>query len=70
MKPGESSQGQEQGDLYRSRLSWLLDHSHPLYVLAEAIEWQFFEREFGTLYVEEKGRPGLPMRLLVGCGFT
>src|SRR6266851_2097701 len=69
MKPAESSQGQEQGDLYRSRLSWLLDQSHPLYVLAEAIDWEFFEREFGSLYVERKGRPGLPMRLLVGLHY-
>jgi IS5 family transposase len=69
MKPAESNQGQEQGDLYRSRLSWLLDHSHPLKVLAEAIDWQFFEREFGALYVERKGRPGLPMRLLVGLHY-
>src|SRR2546430_3594565 len=69
MKPAESSQGQEQGDLYQSRLSWLLDHSHPLYELAEAIDWEFFEREFGALYVEWKGRPGLPMRLLVGLHY-
>jgi hypothetical protein len=27
-------------------------------VLAEAIDWEFFEREFGSLYVEQKGRPG------------
>src|SRR5437016_8347116 len=69
MKPAESSQGQEQGDLYRSRLSWLLDQSHALYVLAEAIDWEFFEREFVSLYVERKGRPGLPMRLLVGLHY-
>jgi IS5 family transposase len=35
-----------------------LDQRHPLYVLAEAIDWEFFEREFGSLYVEQKGRPG------------
>src|SRR5260370_480759 len=69
MKPAESSQGQEQGDLYRSRLSWLLDHRHPLKVLAEAIDWEYFKREFGALYVEQKGRPGLPMRLLVGLHY-
>jgi len=69
MKPAESRQGQPQGELYRSRLSWLLDQSHPLYVLAEAIEWEFFAREFGSLYVEQKGRPGLPMRLLVGLHY-
>jgi len=69
MKPAESRQGEPQGELYQSRLSWLLDHSHPLYVLAEAIDWEFFENEFGSLYVEQKGRPGLPMRLLVGLHY-
>jgi hypothetical protein len=49
MRPAKSAQGEEQGDLYQRRLSTLLDQSHPLYVLAEAIEWQFFEQEFGAL---------------------
>ena len=61
MKPAKSAQGEEQGELYQRRLSTLLDQKHPLYVLAEAIDWEFFEREFGSLYVEQKGRPGLPM---------
>lgn len=69
MKPSESNQGQPQGDLYRSRLSWLLDHRHPLFVLAEALDWQIFENEFGSLYVAGKGRPGLAMRLLVGLHY-
>ena len=49
MKPIESGQGQEQSELYQTRLSWLLDQNHPLYVLAGAIDWEFFEREFGSL---------------------
>src|SRR5258708_28201769 len=69
MKPAKSAQGEEQGELYQRRLSTLLDERHPLYVLAEAIDWQFFEREFGSLYVDWKGRPGLPMRLLVGLHY-
>jgi IS5 family transposase len=69
MRPAKSAQGEEQGELYQRRLSTLLDQSHPLYVLAEAIEWQFFEGEFGSLYVEQRGRPGLPMRLLVGLHY-
>ena len=48
------------------RLRWLLDQRHPLYQLGEAIDWEFFAQEFGALYVSQKGRPGLPMRLLVG----
>ncbi len=69
MRPAESAQGEAQGELYQARLSWLLDQSHPLYGLAEAIDWEFFAKEFGVLYVEQKGRPGLPMRLLVGLHY-
>ena len=69
MRPAKSAQGAEQGELYQRRLSTLLDERHPLYVLAEAIDWEFFEREFGSLYVEQRGRPGLPMRLLVGLHY-
>ena len=69
MKPAKSAQGEEQGELYQRRLSTLLDQSHPLYSLAEAVDWQFFEAEFGRLYVERQGRPGLPMRLLVGLHY-
>ena len=69
MRPEKSAQGEAQGELYQRRLSTLLDQSHPLKVLAEAIDWEFFEREFGALYVEWKGRPGLPMRLM-GWGCT
>jgi hypothetical protein len=43
----KSAQGEAQGELYQTRLSRLLDQSHPLKVLAEAIDWQFFEGEFG-----------------------
>ncbi len=69
MRPEKSAQGEAQGELYQRRLSTLLDQSHPLKLLAEAIDWQIFEREFGALYVERKGRPGLPMRLLVGLHY-
>jgi transposase, IS5 family len=69
MRPAKSAQGEEQGELYQTRLSTLLDQSHRLYVLAEALDWEFFEREFGALYVEQRGRPGLPMRLLVGLHY-
>jgi len=58
MRPAKSAQGAEQGEFYQTRLSTLLDQSHPLYVLAEAIEWEFFEREFGSLYVSRRGGRG------------
>ena len=41
-----------------------LSHQHPLYILANKIDWQIFEDSFGKLYSEE-GRPAKPIRLMV-----
>lgn len=43
--------------------------NRPLVRLADQIDWEAFEREFGSLYHEKRGRPGLPIRLLVGLTF-
>jgi IS5 family transposase len=51
------------------RLAWLLLHEHPLYQLAEAIDWTRFEADLGALYTETVGRPGLPTRLMVGLHY-
>jgi len=59
----------DQGDLFRSRLDQILNRRHSLYRLADSIDWSFFEREFGSLYTENFGRPGLPIRLLVGLHY-
>ncbi|BCO09285.1 IS5 family transposase [Desulfolithobacter dissulfuricans] len=58
-----------QGDLFRSRLENILDRTHELYRLAELLPWEIFEKEFGTLYSEKKGRPGIPIRLLAGLTY-
>src|SRR3989304_2842344 len=58
-----------QGDLYRSHLEQILNHKHPLYLLANSIDWRVFEREFGKFYVENFGRPGLAIRLVVGLHY-
>jgi transposase, IS5 family len=59
----------DQGDLFRSRLDQILNRRHPLYRLADSIDWSLFDGEFGPLYVENFGRPGLPIRLLVGLHY-
>jgi len=59
----------DQGDLFRSRLDQILNRRHSLYRLADSIDWSFFDREFGPLYTENFGRPGLPIRLLVGLHY-
>src|SRR5277367_3110296 len=52
-------------DLFRSRLDAMIDIRHELVRLAGLIDWKRFDDAFGTLYAE-KGRPGLPTRLMVG----
>ena len=67
MQPKSGSSNQ--GDLFRSRLDQILNRQHPLYQLADSIDWSLFDKEFGSLYVENFGRPGLPIRLLVGLHY-
>lgn len=59
----------ENADLFRSRLDQLIDHRHPLYQLANQIEWSYFEEKFGETYVENVGSPGKPIRLMVGLHY-
>lgn len=56
-------------DASKVRLALLVSHDHPLYRLAEAIDWSRFEAELGPLYAEAVGRPGLPTRLMVGLHY-
>lgn len=60
---------QASDDPHRVRLASLLSHEHPLYQLAEAIDWENFEAELGPLYAEDVGRTGLPTRLMVGLHY-
>ncbi len=46
-------------NLFKQRLKNQLNPSHPLYKLAEAIPWGYFEREFEKIY-SDKGRPAKP----------
>lgn len=59
----------EPDDLFRARLSGQLDPQHPLVRLAGLIDWAAFERAFGPLYHERVGRPGKPIRLMVGLTY-
>lgn len=41
-----------------------LNPKHELYLLAKEIDWDYFDREFATLYSKD-GRPAHPIRLMV-----
>lgn len=49
-----------------SNLSDMLNQSHPLYKLADKIDWEKFEKSFRPLYCQDNGRPGKPIRLMCG----
>jgi len=55
-----------QCELFGARLSELLNPEHPLYVLAERIDWSQFDAAIDACYAEELGRPGVNTRLMVG----
>ncbi|EKQ38264.1 hypothetical protein LEP1GSC025_4221 [Leptospira interrogans str. 2002000621] len=40
MKPEENSKQQNQGELFRNRLDQILDPRHPLYQIANKIDWE------------------------------
>jgi IS5 family transposase len=53
-----------QSDLFRARLDQIVDLTHPLARLAQAIDWRFLEERCGGVYADGPGRPPLPSRLM------
>ncbi|HDP76468.1 MAG TPA: IS5 family transposase [Bacteroidales bacterium] len=43
-----------------------LNPKHPLYILANQVQWDIFEKAFKGLYCPDNGRPAKPIRLMVG----
>src|SRR5215475_2970732 len=69
MKPRDSQAKSLQENLFQARLDQQLDPNHPLFRLAQQIDWGYFEQDFGSFYSEEMGRPGAQTRLLVGLHY-
>jgi len=59
------SKTQNQGDLFKPLLSDFIDMKHELVLLAQKIDWQYFEDEFSGFY-SHTGKPAMPIRLMVG----
>lgn len=55
-----------QRELFRPMLVDIIDPSHELVLLANKIDWKYFENEFGMLY-SPVGQSSVPIRLMVGC---
>lgn len=54
------------GDLFRMLLENIIDQRHELERLSRLIDWARFDEGFGTFYDDQKGRDGLPTRLMAG----
>lgn len=52
-------------ELFRMQLTNMIDMDHPLVKLAGLIDWSRFDEAYGRFYTQ-KGRPGLPTRLMAG----
>ncbi len=60
------SKPQNQRDLFRPLLSDFIDREHELVLLANQLDWDYFEREFASFY-SHTGQPSMPIRFSVGC---
>lgn len=64
MKPKKINNSQSR--LFDLRLSEQLNPNHEFYMLAEMIDWDYYEKEFGQFYSENNSREPKPIRLMVG----
>lgn len=60
-KPAGSHQASTFGDLES-----MLNQRHPLYNLANLVDWDVFESAFKKLYCSNNGKPPKPIRLMSG----
>src|SRR5258708_32605959 len=65
MKPRSKPQESGTQELFRGKLKNILNLQHELVQLGELIDWARLEAHFAPYY-GEAGRPGLPIRLVVG----
>ena len=56
-------------ELFQSHRDQILDHEHPLHKKFPQIDWGGFEEKFGRQYSPGKGRPGIPIRVMVALHY-
>lgn len=56
----------KQHDMFRPMLIDFIDTQHELVLLADKMDWKYFENELSPFY-SQVGRPSMPVRLMVGC---
>ena len=68
MKPQLSQSNPAQPDMFRPRLRDLVNPDHPLVKLADAVDWEAFEKDLQPHFSGE-GRAAKPVRLMVGLQY-
>jgi len=68
MKP-KSRPESSQLQLFQAQFVQLLNHDHPLFVLAEQIDWDRFDTALADCYSPDQGAPAKAVRLLVGLHY-
>lgn len=55
-----------QNNFFDAAIWEFLDHSDPLVALSKVIDWKTIEDKLSPYYVQNNGRPALPIRLMAG----
>ena len=61
----QTSSNSRQASLFWD-LETMLDSKHPLFKLANMVDWSLFEKSFAPLFCADNGRPPKPIRLMTG----
>jgi len=67
MKPKTTSTNQFA--LFQANFKQILNPEHQLCLLADAIDWPYFDSDFADCYSDDMGRPGNAIRLMVGLHY-
>lgn len=65
-KPSESEKIGKQRGFFEQRFDEMLNENHPLFKLANKINWPGFDQKFGQLFRSKTGKPATPTRVVVG----
>src|SRR3990167_10034482 len=68
MKSQNSENALPECQLFKTPLKTFLNMSHPLVLLSERMDWEYFHQEFGLSF-SDRGRPALPTRLMVALTY-
>lgn len=69
MKPKKPPIKERQADLFRVELAKIIDTSHGLVKLGNAVDWERLENAFGATYCPDNGRPAVCTRVMVALHY-